>query len=306
MRILITGSRGQLGNELLRCLRTMKAEIGSIPADYSEACVDAVDYDELDISDEAAVNAWFASPRYDLAINCAAVTNVDGCEADEEGAFKVNALGPENLARACAAQGAKFVHVSTDYVFPGDEPGERVEFDPTGPVSAYGRTKLAGEEMALVANPRTFVCRTAWLYGYVGKNFVKTMRRLGATHDEVTVVDDQMGNPTSANDLAYEILKVALTEEYGVYHVTNNGTCSWARFAQAIMDGSGLACSVVPVTSALYKATNPASADRPHFSSLRNLRLEQTVGDEMRPWEDALSEYLMKLPELEGQADADL
>lgn len=300
MRVLITGSRGQLGNELQRCLRTMEAEIGPIPADYSEACVDAVDYDALDISDEAAVNAWFSSHRYDLAINCAAVTNVDGCEADEEGAFKVNALGPENLARACAAQGARLVQVSTDYVFLGDEPGDRVESDPTGPVGAYGRTKLAGEERALAANPRTFVCRTAWLYGYVGKNFVKTMRRLGATHGEVAVVDDQLGNPTSANDLAYEILKVALTEEYGVYHATNNGTCSWATFAQAVMDGSGLECNVVPVTSAQYKAANPASADRPHFSSLRNLRLERTVGDEMRPWGDALSEYLRRLPELEG------
>lgn len=300
MRVLITGSRGQLGNELQRCLRTMEAEIGPIPADYSEACVDAVDYDALDISDEAAVNAWFSSHRYDLAINCAAVTNVDGCEADEEGAFKVNALGPENLARACAAQGARLVQVSTDYVFPGDEPGDRVESDPTGPVGAYGRTKLAGEERALAANPRTFVCRTAWLYGYVGKNFVKTMRRLGATHGEVAVVDDQLGNPTSANDLAYEILKVALTEEYGVYHATNNGTCSWATFAQAVMDGSCLECNVVPVTSAQYKAANPASADRPHFSSLRNLRLERTVGDEMRPWGDALSEYLRRLPELEG------
>ena len=300
MRVLITGSRGQLGNELQRCLRTMETKIGPIPADYSEACVDAVDYDALDISDEAAVNAWFSSHRYDLAINCAAVTNVDGCEADEEGAFKVNALGPENLARACAAQGARLVQVSTDYVFPGDEPGDRVESDPTGPVGAYGRTKLAGEERALAANPRTFVCRTAWLYGYVGKNFVKTMRRLGATHGEVAVVDDQLGNPTSANDLAYEILKVALTEEYGVYHATNNGTCSWATFAQAVMDGSGLECNVVPVTSAQYKAANPASADRPHFSSLRNLRLERTVGDEMRPWGDALSEYLRRLPELEG------
>ena len=306
MRILITGSRGQLGNELLRCLRTMAAEIGPVPAEYTDACVDAVDYDALDISDAVAVDAWFAAHGYDLVVNCAAVTNVDGCEADEEGAFRVNALGPENLARACAAQGAKLVHVSTDYVFPGDEPGDRVESDPTGPVSAYGRTKLAGEEKALAANPRTFVCRTAWLCGYVGKNFVKTMRRLGATHGEVTVVDDQLGNPTSANDLAYEILKVALTEEYGVYHVTNNGTCSWATFAQAIMDGSGLACRVVPVTSAQYKAANPASADRPHFSSLRNLRLEQTVGDEMRPWEDALSEYLTRLPELEGQANGDL
>ena len=303
MRILITGSKGQLGNELTRCIRDMAAEIGPIPAVYAGASVDAVDYDALDISDLNAVNAWFSANDYDLVINCAAITNVDGCEADEDTAFKVNALGPENLAFACAAQGAKLVHVSTDYVFPGDTPGDRVETDSTEPISAYGRTKLAGEEKALAANPSTFVCRTAWLYGYVGKNFVKTMRRLGEVHGEISVVDDQLGNPTSANDLAYEILKIALTDSYGVYHVTGKGTCSWAQFAQAIMDGSDLACRVVPVTSAQYKATNPGSADRPHFSSLCNLHLKETIGDEMRPWEIALAEYLRRLPETEGLAN---
>lgn len=306
MRILITGGKGQLGSELLRCLRTMEAEIGPIPAEYRDASVDAVDCEELDISDVTAVDAWFSTHGYDLVVNCAAVTNVDGCEVDEKGAFKVNALGPENLARACAAQGAKLVHVSTDYVFPGTQPGDRVETDSTGPVSAYGRTKLAGEERVLATNPKTFVCRTAWLYGYAGRNFVKTMRRLGAIRAEVTVVADQLGNPTSANDLAYEILKVALTKEYGLYHVTNNGTCSWADFARAIIEGSGLRCRVVPVTSDQYKMANPSSADRPHFSSLRNLHLEQTVGDEMRPWEDALSEYLRRLPDLEGHDDANV
>ena len=303
MRILITGSKGQLGNELVRCIGERKAEIGPIPAEYSGAHVDAVDYDSLDISKRDAVDDWFDSNEYDLVINCAAITNVNGCEIDEDGAFRVNALGPENLARACAVQGAKMVQVSTDYVFSGNKAGERVEGDETGPISAYGRTKLAGEKKALALNPKTFVCRTAWLYGYVGNNFVKTMRRLGATHDEVAVVDDQLGNPTSANDLAYEILKVAISDDYGIYHITNNGTCSWARFAQAIMDGSALACHVVPVTSEQYKKANPSSADRPHYSGLCNCHLEATVGDEMRSWEDALSDYLRRLPELEERAN---
>lgn len=301
MRILVTGSRGQLGNELRRLLDTMEAEVGPVPEAYRGADADWVDYGELDISDAAAVDAWFAShDPYDLVVNCAAVTNVDGCEADEEGAYRVNALGPENLARASAAQGGSLVQVSTDYVFAGDEPGERSEGDPTGPISAYGRTKLAGEELALAANPRTYVCRTAWLYGYVGKNFVKTMRGLGLKRDRVEVVCDQLGNPTSANDLAYAILLAATTGEYGVWHMTNSGTCSWADLAERTMERSGLACEVVPVTSEQYKAANPASADRPHFSSLRNARLSATVGDPFRPWQEALDTYLSRLPELEG------
>ena len=300
MRLLITGSKGQLGNELRRCLESMAAEAGPVPGCYAGAQADYVDYDVLDISDAAAVNAWFSAHIYNLVVNCAAVTNVDGCETDEERAYAVNALGPENLARASASQGAKFVQVSTDYVFPGNVPGERLETDETGPISAYGRTKLAGEELSLAANPRTFVCRTAWLYGYVGKNFVKTMRRLGASHEQITVVDDQLGNPTSANDLALHILRVAATEEYGVYHMTNKGTCSWCDFASRIMERSGLPCRVVPVTSEQYKAANPASADRPPYSSLRNARLEKTVGDGFRDWREAVDMYIDRLPELEG------
>lgn len=301
MRILITGSKGQLGTELLRCLETMEAEIGSIPEVYRDAEYDAIDYDTLDIADEEAVEAWFTTKRpYDIVINCAAITNVDGCEIDEKGAYCVNALGPRNLARASASQNAKFVQVSTDYVFSGNEPGKRVESDSTGPLSAYGRTKLAGEDLAIAENPRTFVCRTAWLYGYVGKNFVKTMRRLGASQASVSVVYDQVGNPTSANDLAYEILKIVLTEDYGIYHVTNNGTCSWADFAAEIMRGSGFPCEVVPVSSEQYKQANPLSADRPHHSSLENARLSATIGDEMRSWQEALTSYLERLPELEG------
>lgn len=292
MKILVTGSRGQLGNELKRILSTGHAEIGPIPTEYATADVDFVDYHELDITDKAAVDERFQDNGYDLVINCAAATNVDGCEADEEAAFKVNAVGARNLAQAAADAGAKLVHVSTDYVFPGNEAGERVETDATAPISAYGRTKLAGEEAVCAANPKSFIVRTAWLYGYVGKNFVKTMKRLGETHQQVTVVDDQIGNPTSANDLAYEILKLALTDDYGIYHVTNNGICSWADFAKAIMDGFGLDCEVVLVTSAQYKQANPQSADRPKFSALHNKHLEEGIGDEMRTWQDAFAEYV--------------
>jgi dTDP-4-dehydrorhamnose reductase len=298
MRILVTGGLGQLGNELRRCLETGTAEIGSIPACYDGAVVEYIDHTELDISDAGAVMEWFDAHEYDLVINCAAITNVDGCETGEDSAYRVNAEGSRNMAAGAARQGAKFVQVSTDYVFSGNEPGDRMEDDAVGPISAYGRTKLAGEILAAEANPRTFVCRTAWLYGYVGRNFVKTMKHLGQTRERVTVVDDQVGNPTSANDLAHEILRIAATEDYGVYHTTNKGTCSWAQFASAIMAGFGLNCEVVPVTSEEYKAANPASADRPHFSSLRNSHLEQTIGDEFRPWRDALATYIENYDEL--------
>lgn len=301
MKILVTGCKGQLGNELRRLLTTGMAEIGPIPAELKDAEVDYIDVEELDITDANAVDAYFADHIYDAVINCAAMTNVDGCEQMEDVAFRVNALGPENLARACAAQGAKFVQVSTDYVFPGNEPGERVESDPTGPISAYGRTKRAGERLTLEANPRSFVVRTAWLYGYVGKNFVKTMLRLARERGGMTVVDDQLGNPTSANDLAYELLKLILTDDFGIYHCTNEGICSWAQFTRAIVEGAGYSPDIVtPCMSDEYAAANPQAARRPLFSALKNEHLEQTIGNEMRPWQEALATYLKNLPELEG------
>ena len=299
MRVLVTGARGQLGNELRRCLESGSSEIGPVPACYAGADVDYVDYGELDISDAAAVGAWFAGHGpYDLAVNCAAVTNVDGCESDEEGAYRVNALGAENVARAAAACGGKVVHVSTDYVFPGTDPVPRREEDPVGPISAYGRTKLAGERLVAAACPRSFVVRTAWLYGYVGKNFVKTMLRLAREHGRISVVADQYGNPTSANDLAHEILAVAATEDYGIYHCTNDGTCSWFDFASAAVDLAGVPCEKEPLTSAEYKERFPNSADRPAYSSLDNAHLRATVGDDMRPWREALATYMDNLEEL--------
>lgn len=301
MHILITGSKGQLGTELQRQIATGHSEIGALPTCYSNATVDAIDLDDLDISCASAVDEWFgAHEAYDVVINCAAMTNVDGCETNFAQAFAANALGPMNLARACAKTGAKLVHVSTDYVFPGTDPAPRVETDVPAPISAYGRSKLAGEGLALSANPRTFVVRTAWLYGYVGRNFVKTMLVLGASHDRITVVDDQYGNPTSACDLAHEMLTIAASDSYGIYHCTNEGTCSWADFAEAIMDGAGLSCAIERCTSADWKAMHPESADRPHFSSLDNARLVQTIGNEMRSWQNALSTYLTNLSSMRG------
>ena len=300
MNILITGANGQLGNEFKRIFKTGFAEIGPIPVQYRGAMVDYVDVEDLDISDAAQVENFFFQRSYDLVINGAAITNVDGCETQEDVAYRVNATGPQLLALACRRQNAKFVQVSTDYVFSGTDSEPRVEQDATAPMSAYGRTKLAGEMMAQKAWNKTFVVRTAWLYGYVGHNFVKTMLGLAKNRKSVTVVNDQFGNPTSANDLAYEILKIALNHDYGIYHCTNNGTCSWYDFASAIMSGAGIDCEVIGCSSEEYAQINPQSANRPAFSSLRNKHLEDTIGDEMRSWQDALAAYLFNIADLKG------
>lgn len=301
MKLLITGASGQLGNELRSCLENGIAEIGPIPSEYEGASVDYADRDALDISDPHAVHQWFREKGpYDLVINCAAFTNVDGCEKAEADAYHVNAHGPENLGREVTATGGKLVYVSTDYVFSGTEEAPRTEADSVCPVSAYGRTKWAGEVLTRAACPKFFVVRTAWLYGYVGKNFAKTMMRLATNNGKISVVADQFGNPTNANDLAYEILKLGLTESYGVYHCTNEGTCSWFDFASAVVDLAGIPCEKEPISSAEYKRRFPLSADRPHYSSLENSHLATTIGNEMRPWRKALETYMEHLKVQQG------
>lgn len=301
MKILVTGARGQLGNELRRLLEGGAAEIGPIDAVYQGASADYVDSDTLDIADAHSVHRWYEEHGpYDLTVNCAAVTNVDGCEKNEALALRVNAFGAENLAREVERTGGKFVHVSTDYVFPGTEERARTEADPVCPISAYGRSKWAGEVLVAAACPRSFIVRTAWLYGYVGKNFVKTMLRLARQNSRISVVADQFGNPTSANDLAYEILEIAGGEHYGTYHCTNEGVASWYEFACAAVDAAGIACEKEPLTSAEYKRRFPLSADRPRYSALENRHLAETVGNRMRPWREALATYMDNLTRLEG------
>ena len=294
MKILICGANGQLGCELTRLIRQGHSEIGPIPEAYKQAQLVLTDVEELDITNAPAVDAFFAEGAFDLVINCAAMTNVDGCEGNEDFAHRINAQGAENLAVSGARYGAKVVYISTDYVFAGDDPTDRVETDTPNPQSAYGRTKLDGELLVQQANPQHFIIRTAWLYGYVGKNFVKTIMGIARDKGQIKVVDDQLGNPTSANDLAYEILKIAQTDDYGIYHCTNKGTCSWFDFASAIVDAAGISCKKIPCSSTEFVQ----AAKRPAFSSLRNKHLEDTLGDEMRPWQDALASFMERLPEL--------
>lgn len=288
MKVLITGARGQLGNELQKIISTGTAEIGQVSEAIMTSKVYAFDVEQLDISDLQQVKTIIKEIKPDVVINCAAVTNVDGCESNQDLAFRVNSLGPRNLAAACEEIGAKMVQVSTDYVFKGIGEKPLNEFDLTSPESVYGKTKLLGEEYVREFCSRYYIVRTAWLYGYIGHNFVYTMLRLGNEKESLNVVDDQRGNPTNANDLAYHILKLIETEEYGVYHCTGKGECSWYEFASEIMRLSGRSCKVNPCTSEEY--VTPAK--RPEYSSLDNMMLRCTVGDEMRDWKEALSIFI--------------
>ena len=293
MKILITGSHGQLGTELLRQLKEGRSEIGPIPEKLCTAKVIPTDADELDITDRDEVVAFVRRMEPDVIINCAAYTNVDGCESHTEDAFKVNALGPRNLAIAAQKVGAKLVHVSTDYVFPGTENGGIPLDEATmpGPISAYGSTKLLGEQYVQKFCRRHFIVRTAWLYSYYGKNFVKTMVNAGRKLGALTVVNDQLGNPTNAADLAHHLLKLAVSSEYGTYHCTGEGVCSWYDFACEIIRLAGVKATVAPCTSAEYAAAHPDAASRPAWSALENRMLACTVGNEMRPWQEALTEF---------------
>ena len=292
MKILITGSNGQLGNELQKIVATGKAEIGAVSEEIKNAEVFAMDVDTLDITNLEQVKKVLNEVKPDVVINCAAATNVDGCEANQDLAFKINSLGPRNLAMVAEELGAKIVQVSTDYVFSGVGETPLKESDLVAPVSVYGKTKLLGEEFVRDFSTKYYIVRTAWLYGYVGHNFVYTMMKLGKDRDTLNVVNDQLGNPTHANDLAYHILKLIQTEEYGVYHCTGKGECSWYNFASEIMKLSGRNCTVNPCTSEEYKSMYPNSADRPAYSSLDNMMLRCTIGDEMRDWKDALKTFM--------------
>lgn len=289
MKILISGAAGQLGTELRRVLEHGKSELGILPIELLGAEVCDYDVDTLDITKQASCRRVLQTEKPDVVINCSAYTNVDKCEVERDAAFAVNALGPRNLAICCEEIGAKLIHISTDYVFAGTEQEPRSEYDLPDPISMYGKTKLLGEAYVREFCSRYFILRTAWLYGYAGNNFVKTMLRVGKANGALTVVNDQLGNPTNAADLAHHILKLAATTEYGVYHCTGEGTCSWYDFAAEIIRLAGIDAKVTPCTSAEYATAHPDAASRPAFSALDNKMLRCSVGNEMRDWKEALA-----------------
>ena len=229
------------------------------------------------------------------------MTEVDGCETDEYRAFEVNALGPKYLAENVTRQEGTLLHVSTDYVFSGTDPTPRKETDPVCPINAYGRTKWAGEVFVRAICPKHFIVRTAWLYGLHGKNFVKTILKKARETGRISVVADQYGSPTFANDLAEAILQLAQTEQYGTYHCTNAGVCSWFELASAAVDIAGISCKKEAITTEEYCRRFPQSARRPMYSALDNTKIAGVLGKPLRPWRDALEEFIDALQKEEAQ-----
>lgn len=287
-KILITGCNGQLGRALNIEYQKEKAEL--INTDIMEG--DGIF--ALDITDTEAVLSFVREKKPDVIINCAAHTNVDKCETQQDLAYKINAIGPRNLSIAAAEVDAKIIQISTDYVFRGDACEPITEFEKPEPVSAYGKTKYAGEAFVKEFARKHFIIRTAWLYGD-GHNFIKTMLRLAETHDTVNVVRDQIGSPTSAAELARLIHYLEPTENYGVYHGTCEGICSWAEFADAIFARADKKITVNHVTTEEYLQMNPQSAKRPAYSVLDNYMLRLTTDYQMQSWETALDEYMKQL-----------
>lgn len=280
MKILVTGAKGQLGLELINQLsKNNFYEI--IPTDVENLNIVCIDN----------VTDIIESQKPDVVINCAAHTAVDLCETDIENAYKINAIGPRNLAIACEKVGAKFVQVSTDYVFNGNENQPYREDNETCPNSIYGKSKLMGEQFTKEFCSKYFIVRTAWLYGE-GNNFVRTMLKLAQNNKELNVVNDQFGSPTSTVDLAKSIIDLINTENYGTYHGTCEGQCSWYDFAKKIFEISNIDIKVNPVSSEEFKRPAP----RPKYSVLDNFMFKLVELNSFRKWEDSLIEYL----EVEG------
>ena len=284
-KVLVTGCNGQLGRAIQK---EYAGQVEFILTDVAEG----ENITSLDITDIDAVMTLALDKKPDVIINCAALTNVDGCEKMWDLAYKINAIGPRNLAIAATTVGAKLVHVSTDYVFAGTERAPRTEFDEPNPISAYGKTKLEGEHFVRQFAEKFFILRTAWLYGD-GKNFVKTMVRASKTHDEVSVVCDQFGSPTSAVELAKMIHFLEGTDNYGIVHATCEGETNWADFTEAFYKKLGIKTKVNHITSQEYANMNPDAAKRPAYSHMDNYMLRLTTDQfAMANWEDALDVYL--------------
>ncbi len=293
MKILIVGNKGQLGTELALQLKNGSCALGELPELYKDAEVVGVDIDTLNVADTEQTLAFVEQQMPDVIFNCAAYTNVDGCESDIESAMSGNAIAPRNLAMAARRVGAKLVHASTDYVFDGVADKPYTEASLPAPCTAYGRTKLLGEQYVASFCESYFIVRTAWLYGRTGKNFVRTMVALSKTKEFLNVVDDQYGCPTNAEDLAFHLLKMALTQHYGIYHCVGKHSTNWHGFATEILRLYGSDIDVRPCSSEQYKTP----AKRPAYSVLSNTMLALTVGDDMRPWKDAIAAYIEEMRE---------
>ncbi|MDA8429336.1 MAG: dTDP-4-dehydrorhamnose reductase [Geobacteraceae bacterium] len=270
--ILVVGANGMLGRDVMTLIG---------------AAARGIDIEEIDITSLESTDRILKTLKPKTVINCAAYTDVDGCETNTETAMQVNGEGVAHLAMVSREIGARLVHISTDYVFNGSKGSPYVEDDAPCPLGVYGLSKLAGE-MNASFNPDHLIIRTQWLYGLHGKNFVETMLRLAKEKDELSVVDDQIGSPTWTVDLAHAILALLKTGHRGIYHAANSGFCSWNSFAKAIFEETGLLTRVTAMTT---DALN-RPARRPLYSTLDCSKLKHDTGFEPQPWRSALKAYL--------------
>lgn len=273
MKLLVTGAGGMLGRDVM------------LAADNAGHQVIGFGHAELDVTDDEAVRAKVEGERPDVVINCAAWTDVDGAEEDEEAATAINGAAAGAVSAAAASVGATVVYVSSDYVFDGAKATPYVETDQPAPLSAYGRSKLAGEDATAAANNRHFIVRSSWLFGIGGSNFVETMLRLAADHGEVLVVRDQIGSPTYTWHLAYGVVRLIEGVEYGIHHMAGGGACSWYEFAREIFEQGGVECRVLSATTEMLGRPAP----RPPYSALASGR-EHAIA--LPSWQDGLAGYL--------------
>ncbi|MEZ4913871.1 MAG: dTDP-4-dehydrorhamnose reductase [Chitinophagales bacterium] len=283
-KIVVCGGNGQLGNSLQ-----------FIAAQYSNVFTfDFLDVEDLDITNAQAVQAYFAQNKPDICVNCAAYTQVDKAETEQDLATLINATAVAHLAKACAQTDSLFIHISTDYVFDGTRGTANATDAATNPLNHYGASKLAGEKAAFAYHTRSVVLRTAWVYGNFGHNFMKSMLRLGKEREELRIVCDQISAPTYSIDLAQMIMHLAIAsakiQTNQIVHFTNNGTASWYDFAYEIIRLAGLSCKVSPIPSTAF----PTPAQRPMFSKLSLFELEQDFAVSPRHWKEALVECLEK------------
>ncbi|MBQ2699594.1 MAG: dTDP-4-dehydrorhamnose reductase [Clostridia bacterium] len=284
MKVWVTGAAGQLGHDVMKRLYELNIE------------AKGTDVQELDLTDRGATLAAIESYQPDVVVHCAAYTAVDQAEDEPEKCARINVDATRNVALGCQKTGAKLVYISTDYVFNGQGEHPFLEDQLKEPINAYGLTKAQGEDVCRELVEKLFIVRISWVFGINGKNFVKTMLRLGAERKELTVVCDQIGSPTYTWDLAQLLCQMIQTQKYGVYHATNEGYCSWQEFAQAIMDKAGLDCIVKPILSKDY----PAKAKRPFNSRMSKKKLDEAGFARLPHWEDALERYLQELKDQAG------
>lgn len=281
-KILVTGANGQLG----QCLQKISSQFEEFEFIFTDS-------ETLDITNKEEVNDFFWQNALDFCVNAAAYTAVDLAETEVEKAFLVNADGTENLAEACAENNAQFIHVSTDYVFDGENNLAYTEEDFTNPLGIYGASKLAGDELALEVNPCSVILRTSWVYSEFGKNFVKTMLSLFATKDELNIVADQFGQPTNANDLAEAIMKIIKSGKItpGIFNFSNLGRISWFDFAEKIAELSDAKIKLNAIETSQY----PTPAKRPKNSVLDLDKISKTYAIQLKPWEESLEDCVQIL-----------